>query len=98
VLVGFWATEGLTEYDVQDVVDTLVQRSLAFRDPQGRITLHDLQFDYVRKQVGDISQVQERFVNYRTVNHSITQSASYPTDCEIVDFLRPLLSRLTPGR
>ncbi len=59
VLVGFWAAE----YGVQDVVDTLVQRSLAFRDPQGRITLHDLQFDYVRKQVGDISQVQERFLN-----------------------------------
>jgi WD40 repeat protein len=63
VLVGFWASEGLTEYDVQDVVDTLVKRSLALRDPQGRITLHDLQFDYVRKQVGDISQVQERFLN-----------------------------------
>ena len=24
--------------------------------------------------------------------------ASYPTDCVIVDFLRPLLSRLTSGR
>ncbi|MCT7954377.1 NB-ARC domain-containing protein [Laspinema palackyanum] len=63
VLVGFWAREGLTEYDVQDVVDTLVKRSLAFRDSQGRITLHDLQLDYVRKQVGDISRVQERFLN-----------------------------------
>ncbi|MCT7963375.1 NB-ARC domain-containing protein, partial [Laspinema sp. D1] len=63
VLVGFWTSEGLTEYEVQDVVDTLVQRSLALRDPQGRITLHDLQFDYVRKQVGDISQVQEGFLN-----------------------------------
>ncbi|MCT7969452.1 NB-ARC domain-containing protein [Laspinema sp. D1] len=63
VLVGFWAREGLTEYDVQDVVDTLVQRSLAFRDPQGRITLHDLQFDYVRKQVGEIALRQERFLN-----------------------------------
>ncbi|MGL5193832.1 MAG: hypothetical protein ACRC8Y_09520, partial [Chroococcales cyanobacterium] len=28
----------------------------------------------------------------------ITPSASYPADCETVDFLRPLLSRLTPGR
>jgi hypothetical protein len=63
VLVGFWAREELTEYDVQDVVKTLVKRSLAFRDSQGRITLHDLQLDYVRKQVGDISQVQERFLN-----------------------------------
>jgi len=63
VFVGFWAGEGLTQYDVQDVVDTLVKRSLAFRDAQGRISLHDLQLDYVRKQAGEIAPRQERFLN-----------------------------------
>lgn len=62
VLETFWAAAGLSPYEVQDVVDTLVQRSLAQRDAEGCITLHDLQFDYVRKQAGDISQVQERFL------------------------------------
>ncbi|MEB3830228.1 NB-ARC domain-containing protein, partial [Phormidium sp. CCY1219] len=62
VLETFWKPAGLDKYDMQDVVDTLVQRSLAFRDAEGRITLHDLQIDYVRKQAGDISQVQERFL------------------------------------
>jgi len=53
VLVTFWALEGLDEYDVQDLLDLLVDRSLAQRDAEGRLTLHDLQVDYVRKQASE---------------------------------------------
>ncbi len=43
----------LDEYQTQDTVDELVDRSLAQRDASGRLTLHDLQLDYVRRQVGE---------------------------------------------
>lgn len=54
VLKTFWKPEGLDEFDTQDVVDILVDRSLARRDDKGCLTLHDLQYDYVRKQAGDL--------------------------------------------
>ena len=53
VLQTFWAPEGLGEYDVQDVLAQFVDRSLARRDEAGRLTLHDLQYDYVRKRVSE---------------------------------------------
>ncbi|MDI9640206.1 NB-ARC domain-containing protein, partial [Geitlerinema splendidum] len=62
VLKIFWAGEGLSPYDVEDVGDTLVQRSLAQRDAAGRLTLHDLLYDYVRQQAGDLVQRHQRFL------------------------------------
>ncbi|WP_341525211.1 NB-ARC domain-containing protein [Nostoc sp. UHCC 0302] len=63
VLQTFWELEGLNEFDTQDVVDVLVERSLARRDDQGCLTLHDLQYNYVRKQAGDLQALHNRFVN-----------------------------------
>jgi KaiC/GvpD/RAD55 family RecA-like ATPase len=37
------------EYEMQSTVDSWLTTSLATRDDQGRIALHDLQLDYVRK-------------------------------------------------
>ena len=39
----------LSEYEMQSTVDSWLAASLATRDDQGRIALHDLQLDYVRK-------------------------------------------------
>ncbi|HRW82648.1 MAG TPA: NB-ARC domain-containing protein [Methanothrix sp.] len=57
VLQTFWAPEGLDEYDSQDAVDLLVARSLIRRSDDGLLSLHDLQFDYVRKQVEDLTEL-----------------------------------------
>jgi hypothetical protein len=62
VLQTFWAPEGLDEYDSQDVADLLVDRSLARRDDEGRLSLHDLQFDYVKKQAGDLTALHDRLL------------------------------------
>ena len=48
-----WQADGLSPYDVQSFLDLLEDRSLLRRDESGRLTLHDLQLDYVRKEVGD---------------------------------------------
>jgi uncharacterized protein YjiK len=50
VLQTFWEPLALDEFDTQDVIDKLVSKSLALRDEKGNLSLHDLQFDYVRKQ------------------------------------------------
>lgn len=57
-----WAAAGLDKYDVQDALDTLVDRSLARRDDRGCLSLHDLQYDYVCKQVGDLTALHGRLV------------------------------------
>jgi WD40 repeat protein len=51
VLQTFWEPLGLDEFDTQDVIDNLVRKSLASRDEKGNLSLHDLQLDYVRKQI-----------------------------------------------
>jgi WD40 repeat protein len=54
VLQTFWEPEGLDELDVDEIVTTLVNRSLAQKDQSGRLSLHDLQLDYVRKQANNL--------------------------------------------
>jgi hypothetical protein len=61
-LQTFWTTEGLDEYDVQDVLHALVDRSLARRDEAGCLTLHDLQYDYVRQQTDDLPALHQRLL------------------------------------
>ena len=51
----FWAPLGWTLYEAQDALDEFVRLSLARRDDQGRLTVHDLQSDYVRKKTGAIN-------------------------------------------
>jgi WD40 repeat protein len=62
VLQTFWRSAGLEQYDAQDVIDCLVERSLARRDEQGNLSLHDLQVDYVRKQVTDLPGLHDRLL------------------------------------
>ena len=63
VLQTFWEPEGLDKYDTQDAIDELANLSLLRRDDQGRVTLHDLQVDFVRKQVGaGLPQLHERWL------------------------------------
>jgi tetratricopeptide (TPR) repeat protein len=62
-LQTFWEPEGLNKHDTQDVVYLLVERSLAQRDDKGRLGLHDLQYDYVRKQAGDLSVLHNQLLS-----------------------------------
>ena len=49
VLQRFWASAGLDQYEAQDWIDRLVEWSLAQRDEQDNLSLHDLQVAYMRK-------------------------------------------------
>lgn len=62
-LSTLWATEGLDEYDTQDLIDVFVDRSLARRHDQKHLMLHDLQYDYVRRQAGDLTVLHQRLVS-----------------------------------
>ncbi|HUW84091.1 MAG TPA: NB-ARC domain-containing protein [Phycisphaerae bacterium] len=62
VLRTLWESHGLNEYDTQDVLDVLVDRSLLRRDDRGRLTLHDLQRDYLRSEAGDFKPLHQRLV------------------------------------
>ena len=70
VLQTFWQPLGLDEYDTQDVIDELVNKSLALRDEVGNLRLHDLQFDYVRKQHTTLAKENEgiKFLHNRLLN------------------------------
>ncbi len=59
----FWESEGLDEYDTQDTLDLLESRSLLQKDEQGRYTLHDLQYDYVCKQLDNLRTLHNRLLN-----------------------------------
>ncbi|MBD2232596.1 NB-ARC domain-containing protein [Phormidium tenue] len=62
-LMIFWRPEGLDKYDIQDITDLLVERSLARRSETGHLVLHDLQYDYVRKQFSNLSTLHARFLD-----------------------------------
>ena len=46
-LEALWAAPDFRPHDVAGLLDLFVDRSLAQRDDQGRIRLHDLQYDYI---------------------------------------------------
>ncbi|MBD2339581.1 hypothetical protein H6G64_21645 [Calothrix sp. FACHB-156] len=77
VLQTFWQPLGLDEFDSQDVIDELVSKSLALRDEAGNLRLHDLQFDYVRKQYATLAKESEGigFLHNRLLN---AYSEKYP--------------------
>ena len=56
VLHTFWATD-LDQGEIQDYLDLLVDRSLARLDKDEKLILHDLQFDFVRKQAVDLQSL-----------------------------------------
>ena len=67
VLKTLWKPLGIDDLDAQDLIDLFVERSLARRDDQGRLSLHDLQLDYVRKQTGDLKTLHRRLLDaYRS--------------------------------
>ncbi|KST65418.1 NB-ARC domain-containing protein [Mastigocoleus testarum] len=47
ILQIFWEAEDLNKYDAHEVVNELVDKSLASQDENGNLRLHDLQLDYV---------------------------------------------------
>ncbi len=63
VLVTFWAPDGMSASDTRLALGKMVERSLARRDAGGRILLHDLQLDFVRHQVPDLSALHARLLN-----------------------------------
>lgn len=62
-LATLWAPAGLNEFDAQELADLFVGRSLARRDAEGRLTLHDLQADYVRKQCDELPTLHRQLLD-----------------------------------
>jgi hypothetical protein len=61
VFETFWKAD---RYDVQATVDRWLDASLALRDDTGRIILHDLQLDYVRRLAADqIVELHQQLVD-----------------------------------
>jgi tetratricopeptide (TPR) repeat protein len=75
----FWEPEGLDKYDTQDVIDMLVERSLARRDEAGNLTLHALQYDYVRKQITDLPLLHNKLLD-AYANYCSEGWHTYPAD------------------
>jgi len=68
VLHLLWKAAGVDLAAAQSTVDALVDRSLVRRDAQGRLTLHDLQHDYVRARCGDLKARHTRLLDaYRNI-------------------------------
>ena len=55
VLQTFWQAEGLDELEVEETIETLVGKSLLQQDSSQYLSLHDLQRDYLRKQVDEVA-------------------------------------------
>lgn len=62
VLVMLWSASGLKARAARGLAGTLVSRALARYDEQGRLTLHDLQRDYVRARASELPALHRRLV------------------------------------
>jgi hypothetical protein len=62
-LKTFWSVNGIDEFEAEDFIDEFVALSLMALDEKKRLTLHDLQFDYVRKQAGDLKLLHNRLLD-----------------------------------
>jgi len=63
VIKVYWLSVGLDENRSEDIINTLVRHSLAFRDFDDRIYLHDIQRDYVRRKVVDLKSLHNRLLD-----------------------------------
>ena len=76
-----WEPAGLDELDTEDLTDALVGRSLAQRDKEGALHLHDLQVVYVRQNVNDLAakhnQLLEAYAEQADGDWSQTPDDSY---------------------
>jgi hypothetical protein len=72
VLETFWSATGVKKSHIRKIVTTLQDRSLLRRDDADRVTLHDLQYDYVRAQIGArLPELHQRVLEAyaRTLTH-----------------------------
>ena len=63
VVRTYWAPLGLTPLDVDDLLDRLEDCSLLHRAGSGRLTLHDLQYDYVISRIDDRAVLHRRLLD-----------------------------------
>ena len=81
VLKIFWKPLGLGEDLTEELLDELVEKSLLRRDDLlGRLTLHDLQHDYICKRVvNDLSTLHQRFLDAYELGEwlALPESESY---------------------
>ena len=63
VLETFWAPHGLDDLDVEDMLDELLAKSLLRRDDQENLFLHDLQYDYITKQIDDLPALHQQWLD-----------------------------------
>lgn len=61
-IATLWSVAGLDPARSRELVGELADRSLLRRDADGRVTLHDLQHDYVRHRTPDLPAVHGRLV------------------------------------
>jgi WD40 repeat protein len=62
VLEVLWAQSSYSALEARALVDTLVDRSLARWDVEGRLTIHDLQWDYLVRGTPDLVVLHRRLV------------------------------------
>ncbi len=56
-----WSESNLDEYDSRDLIELMIDRSLAFREGDA-IYLHNLQIAYLRRVTQDLSALHERLI------------------------------------
>ncbi|MEO0459076.1 MAG: NB-ARC domain-containing protein, partial [Cyanobacteria bacterium P01_A01_bin.114] len=62
VLQTLWAPLGLDDLDTGEIIDELLAKSLLRRDEQDQLFLHDLQYDYITKQIEDLPALHQRLL------------------------------------
>jgi WD40 repeat protein len=62
-IATLWAAAGLGPEQVRELIGRLVELSLARRAVAGHLTLHDLQWDYLRRRAGDVLPLHRRIVD-----------------------------------
>jgi len=68
VFYSYWKENNQKTYQIDDILDRLSDYSLLKKEEKGYITLHDLQFDYIRTQVKDIKAAHQHLLDkYRLV-------------------------------
>ena len=71
-LAELWSEKGLSMLESHEVIDRLVARSLAWRDEQERVYLHDLQRSYLRRRHPEVvNDLQDRLVNLLGGNRAL---------------------------
>jgi|GEM_PF-314625 len=104
VFYTYWASEGKDKYDIDDILYNLSDLSLIKIDNKEKVTLHDLQFDYIRKQVSDVTTLHKKLLDkYKSIctdgwytgpndGHFFEYLAYHMYKAKEVDALRTLLT------